>query len=342
MASDRFLSRREFVRAGAAGAALLLGNAAPLKAEGAAKLPQRVLGKTGVKVPILGLGTVAVGNISDRKESDRKRAVALLNRAIDLGVTYIDTAPPRTRIAFLTGYGRAQAYLNGVLKERRKEVFLATKCLETDGSKTLDLLKQNLKELGLDRVDLAYTHSIGHAAYDFDELVGDKGPMAALERAKKDGLTRFVGITGHNRPEKFARVIARRDIDVMMNAVNVVDRHTYAFEQVVWKEARKKNIGLAAMKVFGGGIKDCKMPEELRLASFRFAQSVQGVTLTVIGMGTDKELEQNVEWAKTYKPMTAAEADELKKKTVEVARKWGPHLDRLDSKGEKSRPLINT
>ena len=334
MVEDTILSRRAFV---GAGAALLLGNALPLRAEGAAKLPQRVLGKTGVKVPILGLGTVAVGNVSDRK-----KAVALLHKAIDLGVTYIDTAPPRTRIALMTGYGRAQAYLNDALKERRKEVFLATKCLETDGERTVGLLKKNLDELGLDQVDLAYTHSIGHAVYDFDELVADKGPMAALEKAKKDGLTRFVGITGHNRPEKFARVIARRDIDVMMNAVNVVDRHTYAFEQVVWKEARKKDIGLAAMKVFGGGIAACKMPEELRLASFRFAQSVPGVCLAVIGMGTEKELEQNVEWAKTYKPMTAAEAEELKKKTVEVARKWGAHLDRLDSKGEKSRPLINT
>src|SRR6516162_2286481 len=256
MAEGRFLSRRDFVRAGAAGAALLLGNAAPLKAEGAAQLPQRVLGKTGVRVPILGMGTVAVGNVSDRK-----KAVALLHKAIDLGVTYIDTAPPRTRIAQMTGYGRAQAYLKDALKERRKEVFLATKCLETDGAQTIDLLKKNLDELGLGQVDLAYTHSIGHAVYDFDELVADKGPMAALEKAKKDGLTRFVGITGHNRPEKFAKVIARRDIDVMMNAVNVVDRHTYAFEQVVWKEARKKNIGLAAMKVFGGGIAACKMPE---------------------------------------------------------------------------------
>jgi aryl-alcohol dehydrogenase-like predicted oxidoreductase len=337
MASDRFLSRRDFVRAGAAGAALLLGNATPLKAEGAAKLPQRVLGKTGVKVPILGLGTVAVGNVSDKK-----KAVALLNRAIDLGVTYIDTAPPRTRIAFMTGYGNAHKYLSGVLKERRKEVFLATKCLEPDGARTVELLKKNLDELGLGQVDLAYTHSIGHALYDFDSLVGDKGPMAALEKAKKDGLTCFIGITGHNRPEKFAKVVAARPLDVMMNAINVVDRHTYAFEDLVWPLAREKKVGLAAMKVFGGGIASCKMPEELREASFRFAQSVKGVALTVIGMGSEKELEQNVEWAKTYKPLTVAEANELKAKTVELAKKWGAHLDRLDSQGEKERPLRNT
>jgi predicted aldo/keto reductase-like oxidoreductase len=123
-----------------------------------------------------------------------------------------------------------------------------------------------------------------------------------------------------------------------------VDRHTYAFEEVVWPLARKKNIGLVAMKVFGGSIlvKPCKMPDELRQASFRFAQSVEGVALTVIGMGTQKELEQNVEWAKAFKPMTAEEAAELKKQTVALAKSWGAHLDFLDGKGEKSRPLVNT
>ena len=96
------------------------------------------------------------------------------------------------------------------------------------------------------------------------------------------------------------------------------------------------------MKVYGGGITACKMSAELMQASFRFAQSVKGVALTVIGMGSEKELEQNVEWAKTFKPMTAAEATELKARTVELARKWGAHLDRLDPQGEKERPLRNT
>jgi aryl-alcohol dehydrogenase-like predicted oxidoreductase len=328
-------SRRDFVRAGAGGAALLLGNTLPAWAD-SDKLPRRVLGKTGVMVPILGLGTVALGNRSNEKEVQR-----LLHRAIDLGVTYIDTAPSRTRTAAVTGYAKAQAYLKGILKERRKEVFIVTKCFEPEGDKTLNLLKQNLEELGIDRADLMHTHSIGHDVYDFDALVADNGPMAALEKAKKDGLTRFVGITGHNRPEKFAKVVAKRDIDVMMNAVNIVDRHTYAFEDVVWPLASKKKIGLVAMKVFGGGITSCKMPEELRHASFRFAQGVPGVALTVIGMGTEKELEQNVEWAKAFKPLTAEQMKELKERTVAMAKKWGAHLDRLDPKGEKSRPLVN-
>jgi aryl-alcohol dehydrogenase-like predicted oxidoreductase len=340
MADDPCLNRRDFVRAGAAGAAVLLGATLPAHADGGdGKLPHRVLGKTGVRVPVLGMGTVALGALGDEKE-----AVALLHKAIDLGVTYIDTAPPRTSIAAFTGYARAQRYVNAALRERRKEVFLATKCLETDGDRALLQLGRNLQELGVDQVDLAYTHSIGHAVYDLEALAGDRGPMAALERAKKDGFTRFVGVTGHNRPEKFAQVVARRDIDAMMNACNVVDRHTYSFETVVWPLAREKGVGLVAMKVLGGSIvtRPCKMPEELRHASFRFALSVEGVATAVIGMGSVRELEQNVEWARTFKPLTAEESAELKKQTVALARKWGPHLDLLDSRGERSRPLINT
>lgn len=327
-------TRRQLLQAGSA--ALLLGNAAPVHAA-EAKLPQRLLGDTKVSVPILGLGTVSVGNYFDAKA-----AAALLNKAIDLGVTYIDTAPGSVRVARMTGYGKAQAYLAGVLKERRKEVFLATKCFEPEADKVRPLLMANLKELGVEQVDLTYTHTIGHAVYKFDDLVADAGPMAALAQAKKDGLTRLVGVTGHNRPEKFAQVVAKRDFDAMMNAVNIVDRHTYAFEDVVWPAARKKGVGLVAMKVYGGGILAAKMPDDLRHASFRFAQSVPGVALTVIGMNTEKELEQNVVWAKTLKPMTADEAQELKAKTVELAKKWGTHLDQLDGQGEKARPLVNT
>ena len=77
-------------------------------------------------------------------------------------------------------------------------------------------------------------------------------------------------------------------------------------------------------------------------ASFRFAQSVQGIALTVIGMSTRKELEQNVDWARNFKPMAAQEANDLRKRTVALAKEWGVHLDRLDSQGERSRPLINT
>src|SRR6185295_19710918 len=95
-------------------------------------LPRRVLGTTGVEVPVLGLGTAPSGH---RPE---KEAVAFYGRCLDEGVTHLDTGPQ------CGGYGNAQIYLGQVLEERRREVFLATRCCEADGEMALKQLQQNL------------------------------------------------------------------------------------------------------------------------------------------------------------------------------------------------------
>jgi aryl-alcohol dehydrogenase-like predicted oxidoreductase len=124
----------------------------------------------------------------------------------------------------------------------------------------------------------------------------------------------------------------------MMNAVNIVDRRTYAFEDVVWPLARKKQIGLVAMKVHGGGIWTCKMPAELRQASFRFAQSVAGVALTVIGMGSVQELEQNVAWAKSFRPMLAAEAPDSRSRPWPWRKSGAPTSTASIARGSRAGP----
>ena len=133
---DRDVSRRSFLHA--AGAALALAGDGR-GAAGKAALPQKVLGRTGVKVPVLGLGTAPAGH---RRE---KEAVAFYHRCIDSGLTYLDTAPG------FTGYGNAQAYLGHVLRDRRREVFLVTKCFEPDGDKALEAarLPDELRQAGL-------------------------------------------------------------------------------------------------------------------------------------------------------------------------------------------------
>ena len=111
------VTRRDFLQTSlAAGAILASGTIPAFAVDAKEKLPLRELGKTKVKVPILGLGTVSIGAMKEEKDAHE-----LFNKAIDLGVTFIDTAP-----AF-AGYGKAQVYLKGILKERRKELFIATK-----------------------------------------------------------------------------------------------------------------------------------------------------------------------------------------------------------------------
>jgi uncharacterized protein len=314
--SERW-NRREVLKTGVAG---VLATAAVRSGAAAEKLPQRVLGKTGVRVPVLGYGTAPTG-----VKRELKDAVALLNEAIDLGVTYLDTAPD------FAGYGQAQVQLGHVVPDRRKEVFLVTKLWEPEMDDALRLLERNLKEMRVAQTDLLYAHSIGSDKMDLDVVMGPRGTMAALEKARKEGLTRFIGISGHNRPDKFLRVLEKFEIDVMMNAVNFADRYTYDFEGRVWPVAAKQNVGLVAMKVFGGmaaqePLSSRVMPEEHLHTAFRYALGLPAVACAVLGMATREELRQNVEWARSFAPLTEAEQRAAETIGRQLAAQWGAHF----------------
>jgi len=290
-----------------------------------AKIPHRILGKTGVSVPILGFGTAPIGNRRNAKD-----AAAMFHEAINLGVTYIDTAPG------FAGYGRAQEYLGPVLKERRNEVFLVTKCFEPNGDKALRLLERNLKELQTDHTDLVFVHSLGHDTMDPSQVFHRRGVYAALMQAKAQGLTRFVGVSGHNRPHRFVKAIQQYEFDVLMNATNFVDRHTYNFEEQVFPIASRKNIGLVAMKVFGGqeksrfaGLSNRNVPTPYLDIAFRYALSLPHVACSIIGMSTSEELLQNVARAKNFTPITPRELTTLAPIGQALAKKWGAHFGAL-------------
>jgi len=307
-------SRREFLQAACAGALAMTASRSPAAQK--TPLPQKELGRTGVKVPILGLGTAPAGY---RPE---KEAVTFYHRCIDSGLTYLDTAPE------FAGYGKAQVYLGQVLKERRKEVFLVTKCFEPDGEKALALLKKNLAELQTDRADLVYAHSIGDDKMAPEKIYAANGVCRALAKAKRDGLTRFVGVSGHCRPERFLKALQEWEFDVMMNAVSLVVRHIYNFEEKVWPTAAKKGVALAAMKVYGGAPggekkpKGARLPEDFLRSALRYALGLKQVSVAVVGIHDDAELKQNLEWARDYKALTPAELAALDEPSKELAAKW--------------------
>jgi|GEM_PF-3429293 len=91
----------------------------------------------------------------------------------------------------------------------------------------------------------------GSAALGGMALFGDRGAMGALREAKKQGVVRFIGASGHVHPTRFHEALDSGEIDVLMNAVNFVVQHTYDFEHKVWSRARSLNVGLVAMKVLG-------------------------------------------------------------------------------------------
>jgi uncharacterized protein len=286
-------------------------------------LPRRQLGNTGEAVPILGIGTSSLGKgVADDK------AALILNRALDLGVNYVDTAPA------IGGYGRAQLQIARAIGARRDEFFLTSKCFEPRGDAARKLLEQNLTELRTDQVDLLYVHSLGDDKMDPSVVFGENGVYQMAMKAKEEGLTRFVGLSGHSRPQRFVDALANYDFDVVMTAVNFVDVHTYNFEKVVWPFAQRRGAGLVAMKVFGGidggGHTPALLPRAYHDQAFRYALSLEGCATAVIGISTMQELEQNVNRARGYTPLTQDEQADVIEAGRVIAARWNDHLGPTD------------
>ena len=289
-----------------------------------ATLPQVTLGKTGAEVPLLGLGTAPGGfGLEDTA------AIELFERAIDLGLTYVDTAP---------GYERAQSQLKHIVPRRRNELFLVSKTHTAEYQEALDQVAKNRQALGTDHLDLMYVHSLGHL--DVDRVLAKDGALAGLREAQRRGWTRYVGITAHHAPWKSAKVLREAEIDVCMFALNFADRHTYNFEEQVLPLARAQNAGVAAMKVYGGSIDmkyDKPYPSMLTRSGFvdheralRYALALPDVDLAVLGVFNETELEQNVAWVRRYQPLAAAEEAALLAQGRALAAEWGPHYGALE------------
>ena len=184
-----------------------------------------------------------------------------------------------------------------------------------------------------DYADLVFVHSVGDDKMEPRTVFGKSGTYAALMKAKASGLTRFVGLSGHNRPARFVEAMRRFDIDVLLNAVNFADRHTYNFEEQVWPAATRADIGLIAMKVYGGAqdpapasLSHCRMPPVHLDVAFRYALSQPRVACAVIGMATQRELADNLRRARAFTPLSFLEVRRLREVGGLLAREWSDHL----------------
>ncbi len=279
--------------------------------------PYRPLGRTGVRLPVLGLGTAPAGH---RPEPE---AVAFFHRCLDLGVTHLDTGPA------LGGFGQAQKYLGPVLEGRRSEVFVATRCCVPDGEVALAQLRQNLADLRIEQADLVYVQSLGNDEMTPERIYAADGVCMALKRAQADGLTRFLGVSGHHRPGRFREALENWEFDVMLTAANLVTRHSYAFESTVWPEAARRGVALLAMKVYGGvanaktSAKGAALPVPFQPAALRYALGLPGASGVVLGMVDEYELQQNLSRVRAFSPLTDEELAALDAPTEQLAAEWG-------------------
>jgi aryl-alcohol dehydrogenase-like predicted oxidoreductase len=257
-------------------------------------IPHRLLGKTGVSVPVLGYGTAPLGKIKLMDAPLIHKSTRLLNHAIDRGVTYLDTSPD---------YG-SQPKVGEVMKTRRDEVFLATKINKRRRDDVLAELRQNLKELQTDHVDLIQVHAVNTMA-DLDTAFAPDGTIAALEEARRQGMTRFVGITGHARPWVLAKALERHDFDSVLVAIGPVDRLVNAPEEILLPIALRKQVGVIAMKVYAHG------EITRRDLAMRYALGLPGVSLAIVGMAEEAEIDENIRLVENLATLSEDELNPL-------------------------------
>jgi hypothetical protein len=294
------ITRREFVKVGTAGAAAMMVAG---RSSGAAGMADRPLGKTGLRVKLFSLG----GQATIEKPGTHDESVAIINRAIDLGVNYVDTA---------AAYGRgiSQTYIGEVMKTRRKEVFLATKTNDRTRDGALRQLEESLRLLQTDRLDLWQLHNV-RLDEQLDQIFGQGGAIEALQKAREEKIVRFLGITGHFDPDVLIRGIERFPFDTILMAVNPSDVHRLSFQEKLLPLAVKKQMGIIAMKIPGrgrlfkeGGITTIK-------PSLEYVLSLP-VSTVIIGCDNVGQLEENIRIATEFSPLPATEMRKLEALTA--------------------------
>lgn len=326
------MDRRQFLSGlAAAGTSALAGPALfaavnPDASQNAAGIPMRVLGRTKEKVTILGLGTAPVGHSKPGAE----KGVPVYRAALEAGINYVDTAH---------AYDDAEAYLGELVPQYRDKIFLTTKSLPAGShpraaaQEMQRQFEQSLRLMKTDHVDLLHIHSVGDRQPEL--ILGAGGPLEFARKLKEKGQTRFIGITGHNRVSRFAGIIETGEIDVIMVVLNFADYNTYRFEEELLPVARKHQCGILAMKVFGGhrnnfaGYRQrgpSKMPTPLLEKAMRYSLSIEGVAGAVIGPYAVEEVQQNVEWAKRFRPLSEEERRDLRITGAQLAAEWGPRF----------------
>ncbi len=278
-------------------------------------IPKRTLGETKYAVSLFSLGGEAALNKPELKDE----AESIINRAIDLGVNYIDTSPTY-------GDGHSELNIGRVMEYRREEVFLATKTRDRSYDGTMRLLEKSLERLRTDYLDLYQVHNV-RVKDDLKEAFAHNGAVKALEELKEKGVIRHLGITGHRDPDVLLQGIKEYPFDCILMSLNAGDIHHASFQKELLKEAVSKKMGIIAMKVTASG----RLFQRGGIANMKQALDYVfslPISTAIVGISNLNELEENAKIAADFKPLDEKERkhlESLAKKNSEEANHFKIH-----------------
>jgi len=332
-----FLKTTGAVTAGAMAGSLLPENAAasaavpvsvnaPFNPATAGALPTRNLGRTGHRVAIFSLG----GQASIEQPNNEAVAVPIIERALDLGVNYVDTA------AMYGGRERwSQRYFGQVMKRRRSQVYLASKTHDRSRDGSIKLLEESLRLLNTDHLDAWQLHHID-SKEDVQQIFAKGGALEALIHAREQKMVRYLGVTGHSDPEVLMECLRRFDFDQILMALNAADAHHRSFSERLLPMAVDKQMGIIGMKIPARGRilsswQPGKSPDSgweqpapkrgvLAMKEALYFTLSLPVSTVIIGCDTIAQLEENVRLARDFTPLTETQMAGLTGRTEPIAK----------------------
>lgn len=268
-------------------------------------IERRKLGRTGVEVTIMGLGGEGVLRTFGRDEE----AYQLINRAIDIGLTYFESA---------RAYSGSESYYGRALGERREKIFLTSKSHARDKAGALLHLRETLRNMNTGYLDLWQVHDV-RTERDIEQIFGPKGAIEAFIEARDKGLVRFIGVTGHHDTSVLKRCVDLFDFDTVLLPVNPAEPAHDSFIESVIPLAVEKRMGIIGMKVYFRGFA-AKIPWFDTMEPFLHFALSQNITTAVIGCDSVEQLEQNVAFVRSFTPMLPHDMQELTSRVAPFAR----------------------
>ena len=271
-------------------------------------MPVRPLGRTGLSVSILGFG----GGHFSRKYIPEEESIRLVQTAVDEGVSFFDTA--------WEYHGGESERRMGLALEggRREQVTLMTKVCARDRRTAEEQLHESLNRLKTDVIDVWQFHEINYDS-DPDLIFAADGAIEAAVAARQAGKVRFIGFTGHKSPHILQRMLAQDfEWDTLQMPINILDAHYRSFQNEILPEARRRGIGVLGMKSLGGAgqlVTDL----ELTPAEARGYAMALPVSTVICGIESMENLQQDLDIARNFQPMTEHQMSELQARVRDVA-----------------------
>jgi len=334
--------RRTFLKAGGTVAAALLTQGTisaqtpvtlpplPANAKTRDAMPTRNLGKTGYKVGIFSLG----GQAALEKPDNFDIAVPIIERALDLGVNYIDTS------SIYGGPQRwSEQYVGRVMKTRRQDAFLATKTKERTRDGSMRMIEKSLNLLNTNHIDLWQLHDVG-LPEDVDAIFAKGGAMEALLEMHDQKVVRFLGVTGHYRPEALIDTVNRYPFDTILMSLNAADSHIHSFSDKLLPLVVEKQMGIIGMKVPSRGrllaswtppsldaqrhswegSAIATRPGVMTMRDAMHFTLTHPVSTVIIGCDNIAQLEENVQIARDFTPLSNSQMASLNALAEPVAQ----------------------